>query len=78
MTRTVPIGNRCCYECGHCYDTIEEAIECEELDREERLRQEEYDREQEEWEILTEAELEQQMQESDPAYLVSVYGKNFL
>lgn len=47
MTRSVSIGTTTCIECGQWYETVEEAIECENLDREEReAAEEEYLREQ--------------------------------
>lgn len=67
MTRAVSITDTICIECGVNYDTVEEAIECETLDRAER--------EAEEDEYL--ADLEQGYWEDHDDYLTSLYGVDF-
>lgn len=56
MTRTLSLTETTCIECGTWYETVDEAVECENLDREEReAAEDEYLREQE-WETLTAAD----------------------
>ena len=55
MTRTLKITDTMCAACLHNYDTVEEAVECENLDRTDR-EVEEAAKEDFEHGVLTEAE----------------------
>lgn len=78
MTRSVSIGTTTCNECGQFYETVEEAVECENLDREEEQEQAALD-EQAYWEAddnyLDQATNEEAIRVDE--YLASLHGAHF-